>query len=104
VRAEATLSLLALLGLGMACEEPRSFECANPDQVQEIDGVHYEDLDCDAAIQTAEARLTTAYYRKACEQLAPSEGVPDRVTDAHVAHCQPAEEGGSIVDILLCCP
>jgi hypothetical protein len=92
----------------MACEgsEPRGFECSNPAQVQELRGVHYEDADCDAATRIAESRLTTAYYRKACEQRSPSEGVPANVSDAYVSRCEPAtgDVGGSILLIQLCCP
>jgi hypothetical protein len=108
VRAEAVVLLAALASLGMLCDrdEPRSFECADPAQVQELAGVHYEDVDCEAAIESAERRLTTAYYRKSCEQLAPSEGTPANVLDAYVASCAPAtgDAGGSILTIQLCCP
>jgi len=107
-RLAVVAGLVALAGLGMVCEReaPRSFECADPARVQELAGVHYEDVDCDAAIRSAESRLTAAYYRKACEQLAPDAGVPPRVSDAHVARCEPAssDQGGSLLYIQVCCP
>lgn len=99
-----TLSLVWTLGL--SCEQPRSFECAAPEQVTRVAGVHYEGLACEAAIASAEGRLTAAYYRKACEQLAPRSGLPGSVDDAYVTACRPAGEqaGGSLLDIDLCCP
>lgn len=107
MRAEAVLGAAVALCLGMACEgeAPRSFECSSPDRVQELAGVHYENTDCEAAIRSAETRLTAAFYRKACQQLAPSAGLPDAVGDAYVASCIPAtgDAGGSILQIQLCC-
>ncbi len=107
MRAEAVFVLAAALCLGMACEReaPRDLECGSPDHVKELAGVHYQDADCEAAIQSAETRLSAAFYRKACQQLAPSAGLPERVSDAHVTSCIPAigDAGGSILQIQLCC-
>ncbi len=107
LRFGAAAASLLLCG-GVACEkEPvRSFDCPRSEQVTHLEGVHYEGLACDDAIARAEARPTAAYYRKACEQLAPRKGVPPRVEDAYVASCRPAagEDGGSLLDIDVCCP
>ena len=108
MHAESLLGVVMFVCLGMACEdsEPRSLQCPHPDQVQELAGVHYEDVGCEDAIRSAEARLTTAYYRKACEQLTPSQGVATQVVDAYVFRCEPAtgDTGGSILQIQICCP
>jgi hypothetical protein len=100
------LALFLGLSLGLACEPGRSFSCLDPTRIVELEDIHYEGVDCPAAIAVAESRLTTAYYRKACEQLAPGAGLPERVDDAHVAACRPAAEeaGGSLLGIQLCCP
>ncbi len=107
MRAEAVFVLVAALCLGTACEReaPQILECGSPDQVVELSGVHYEDAECEAAIQSAETRLGAAFYRKACQQLAPSAGLPERVSDAHVTSCIPAigDAGGSTLQIQLCC-
>lgn len=108
MRVEALCALALLGSLGMACEgaDSRSFECADPAKIQELSGIHYEGVGCDEAIRSAESRLTTAYYRKACEQLAPREGVPATVKDAYVSRCDAAADdaGGSVLDIRVCCP
>ena len=93
----------------MACEGgggDRSFECASLERVAHLAHVHYEGADCDSATQSAESHLSAAYYRKACEQLTPSEGVPDSVSDAYVSACAPGNEqqGGAILQIEICCP
>ena len=105
--AVAGLGLAASLCLGLACgptAPERSFECPAPERVTRVEGVHYEGASCDAAIAAAESRPGTAYYRKACEQLAPDAGLPGPVSDAYVASCEPADDGGSILTIQLCCP
>lgn len=107
MRAEAVLLLATVLCLESACERaaPRAFECGSPDRVAELADVHYEDVDCEAATRSAEARLTAAFYRKACQQRAPSAGLPERVSDAFVTSCTPdsGEAGGSLLQIRLCC-
>ena len=87
-------------------ELAEAFECASSAQVTHVADVHYEGVDCDVAIENAESRLSTAYYRKACEQLAPRKGVPPQVEDAYVSACRPTDEpeAGSMLDIDLCCP
>ncbi len=102
----AALSWVCCLGLACEREAPRSLECPTPEQVTRVDGVQYEGFDCDAAIARAESRLTTAYYRKACEQLAPSAGLPPTALDAFVSRCRPADpiEGGAVLDLEICCP
>ena len=103
-------SLLCLcLCLGLACDEgeaDRSFECASLERVAHIAHAHYEGVDCETAIRSAESRLSAAYYRKACEQRSPAQGVPDAVSDAYVSACAPGneEQGGSILQIEVCCP
>jgi hypothetical protein len=100
-------SVLLSLSLGLACGPggpERSFECPAPERVTRVEDVHYEGVDCDEAIASAESRLTTAYYRKACEQLAPRAGLPARVDDAYVESCRDADEGGSTLTVELCCP
>ena len=97
------------LCLGLACDRPaavRSLDCPSSDRVTRIADVHYEGADCESAVASAESHLAAAYYRKACEQLAPREGVPARVSDAYVTRCAPAAaaQGGSILDIEVCCP
>ena len=114
MRAEARrgLAVLALaaavsLSLGLACgpgAPERSFDCPASERVTRVEGVHYEGVPCEAAIAAAESRPGTAYYRKACEQLAPDAGLPGPVDDAYVASCRPADDGGSILTIELCCP
>ena len=99
----------ALLSLGLACEEgegERSFECPSVERAARIAHVHYEGVRCDSAIRSAESHLSAAYYRKACEQRSPSEGLPDAVSDAYVSTCVPGndEQGGSILQIEICCP
>ena len=105
--AAVALAIVGALCLGLACGPSgpeRSLECAAMTQVTRVEDVHYEGVACDSAIAGAESRLTTAYYRKACEQLAPRDGVPPRVLDAYVVRCSPADEGGSMLTIDLCCP
>jgi hypothetical protein len=105
--AVASLGLAASLCLGLACgptAPERSFECGAPERVTRVEGVHYEGVSCEAAIAAAESRPGTAYYRKACEQLAPDAGLPGPVTDAYVTSCEPAPDGGSILSLELCCP
>ena len=102
------LAVAATLSLGLACERgdgERSFECPSLEQVAHLSHVHYENVDCDTATRAAESNLSAAYYRKACEQLSPIEGLPDAVDDAYVSACEPGtdQQGGSVLQIELCC-
>ena len=99
----------AVFCLGLACEADvgaRAFECASLERVAHLAHVHYEEVECDSATQSAESHLSAAYYRKACEQLTPIGGLPNAVTDAYVSACAPgnSEQGGSILQIEICCP
>lgn len=71
--------------------------------------VHYPEESCDDAIAQAERHLTAAYFRKACQQLAPADGLPGKVSDVYVSACQASSEregfeGGAVVQIDVCCP
>lgn len=106
---QLALAIPVLAGLVLACEsgpEEHALDCPSHDRVVRLDDVHYEGLDCDAAIASAESHLSAAYYRKACEQLDPSAGVPARVSDAWVSGCTPRDDeaGGATLQIVLCCP
>jgi len=108
VRADATLAVLAALCLGVACErgEEHALECPSQDRIVRLDDVHYPGADCETAIANAESHLAAAYYRKACEQLAPAAGLPERVSDAWVSGCTPVdgEAAGATLQISVCCP
>ena len=100
---------LAAAGLGADCglaPEPPGLQCASASRITTLSGVHYEGADCEAAVAAAESRPQSAHYRKACEQLAPSAGLPSPATDVYVASCRPAGEelGGSLLDVEVCCP
>jgi hypothetical protein len=107
---------MVLAGIGIAaCEGGfgerggRAFECPSAQRVTQLSDVHYPDEGCDSAISKVEMHLTAAYFRKACQQLAPSAPLPRRVRDAYVSSCEPASERdgferGSVVQIDLCCP
>ncbi len=106
--------LLAGVG-GAACEGGfgerggRAFECPSAERVTQLRDIHYPDESCDGAISKAEMHLTAAYFRKACQQLAPSAPLPRRVRDAYVSSCEPASERdgferGAVLQIDLCCP
>ena len=80
-----------------------------PARVATLEKVHYEDASCEDAIRSAESSLHAAYFRKACEQLAPLKGLPGPATDAQVAACE--ETGpdgvwgpGALLQIEVCCP
>lgn len=99
-------AVLAALGLGLACDEAapiRSFECAVPAKVTHLRDIHYEGASCEVAIASAESHLAAAYFRKACEQLAPDRGVPERVADAYVSSCAASAEEGAVLQIDVCC-
>ena len=102
-------------GLGAACEggfgerRARAFECPSSERVTHLRDIHYPEESCDGAIAHAETHLTGGYFRKACQQLAPAEGLPAKVSDVYVSACEAASEldgfeGGSVVQIDVCCP
>lgn len=101
----------AALALGLACERGqeaagRSLVCPSPERVTRLRDVHYQGVGCADAVASAESTLTAGYFRKACEQLAPREGLPARVSDAFVSRCEadPEPGTGSILQIEVCCP
>jgi hypothetical protein len=114
----AALAVVQVLFVLSACtapeepeepEAPRELSCASPEKVVALLDTHFPDGSCATATTFAETRLTTAFYRKACQQLAPSAGLPGRVEAAVVTHCESATErdgydGGVVAQIEICCP
>ncbi len=87
----------------------RAFECSSAARVTHLRDVHYPEESCDGAIAKAELHLTAAYFRKACQQLAPAAPLPRRVRDAYVSSCEPASERegferGAVIQVDICCP
>jgi hypothetical protein len=115
-RCRAAVAALVWAGVaGTACEGGfgerggRAFECSSAARVTHLRDVHYPGESCDEAIAKAELHLTAAYFRKACQQLAPSAPLPRRVRDAYVSFCEPASERegferGAVIQVDICCP
>ena len=120
-RARPLRSVLAIAigvfacGLGAACEggfgehRTRAFECPSSERVTHLRDIHYPEESCVGAIAQAEEHLAAAYFRKACQQLAPASGLPAKVSDVYVSACAAASErdgfeGGAVVQIDVCCP
>jgi hypothetical protein len=100
-----------VVGTLSACtapEEPRTFACEDSAKVVPLRDTHFPDESCETATKLAETRLTMAFYRKACQQLAPSAGLPGRVRAASVTSCESATkrdgyDGGVVAQIEICC-
>jgi hypothetical protein len=106
--ATALALVLAAMSACTAPDEPRTLVCADPAKVVSLRDTHFPDESCRSATKLAETRLTMAFYRKACQQLAPSAGLPSRVAAAAVTSCEPAthredHEGGVVAQIEICC-
>jgi len=104
---------LLLLAATASCSlqgDRRAVACHDPAKVVALRNTHYPDLTCKSAVKYAETRLTMAYYVKACQQLAPSAGLPLRVLAARVVACEPAsrvagqaDERGVVAQVQICC-
>lgn len=106
-----------LLGLvvsvaAVACSagnEQRGLACPDRSRVVTLTDIHYPEETCESAVALAENRLQSAFYLKACRQLAPSEPLPSKAVAATVLRCESAStrdgfEGGVVTEIEVCCP
>jgi hypothetical protein len=113
VPAKAALAAVFLLAslAGPGCthsDDGAGVSCGDPAKVVSLANSHYPEMTCESATRFAEQRLTTAYYLKACQQLAPSAGLPSSVEAAAVLSCEPARdvpgfERGVVAQIEICC-